>query len=111
VKKRDASSTGKFVVFTDLDGTLLTSSFEKAMPALEAVHELRIPIVFVSSKTRAEIEVYRKRLDNGHPFVFETGGESIFLRDTFPFMGSAISRAGMRSYLWAHAMKRYENGS
>ena len=52
-----------FILFTDLDGTLLdgrTYSFEKAKPALEAIQRLRIPLVFVSSKTRGEIEVYRK---------------------------------------------------
>lgn len=65
------------VIFTDLDGTLLdagTYSFEQALPALELVRERNIPLVIVSSKTRAEIEVWRRKLGNGHPFISENGG-------------------------------------
>jgi len=67
----------KIIVFTDLDGTLLhprTYSFEAAMPALKLIKEKDIPLILCSSKTRAEIEVYRKKLDNQHPFVSENGG-------------------------------------
>jgi mannosyl-3-phosphoglycerate phosphatase len=97
LKKRDTSNTGKFVLFTDLDGTLLdarTYSFDKAMPALDAVRERRIPLIFVSSKTRAEIEVYRKRLDNGHPFISENGGGIYLPAGYFPFHGSDDRRDG-----------------
>jgi mannosyl-3-phosphoglycerate phosphatase family protein len=79
---------GGLVIFTDLDGTLLdgrTYSFEKALPALEIVHKLSIPLVFVTSKTREEIEVYRKRLDNVHPFISENGGGIYIPQDYFPF--------------------------
>jgi mannosyl-3-phosphoglycerate phosphatase family protein len=65
------------VVFTDLDGTLLdheTYSFSAAMPALELLRGKCIPLVFCSSKTRAEIEIWRKRLGNHHPFIAENGG-------------------------------------
>jgi len=67
----------KLVIFTDLDGTLLhpkTYSFEAAMPALTLIKEKEIPLILCSSKTRAEIEVYRRRLDNSHPFISENGG-------------------------------------
>ncbi len=67
----------QIVIFTDLDGTLLhprTYSFEEAKPALDMLRSRSIPLVLCSSKTRAEIEVYRKRLNNGHPFVSENGG-------------------------------------
>ena len=67
----------KIIVFTDLDGTLLhprTYSFEAAMPALKLIKEKDVPLILCSSKTRAEIEVYRKKLDNQHPFVSENGG-------------------------------------
>jgi len=97
LKKRDTSNTGKFVLFTDLDGTLLdarTYSFDKAMPALDAVRERRIPLIFVSSKTRAEIEVYRKRLDNGHPFISENGGGIYLPAGYFPFHVSDDRRDG-----------------
>lgn len=65
------------VIFTDLDGTLLdhdTYSFTAALPALELVKLKRIPLVFCSSKTRAEIGCLRERLGNLHPFISENGG-------------------------------------
>lgn len=65
------------IIFTDLDGTLLhpmTYSFEEAMPALKLCRERGIPLILCSSKTRAEIEVYRQRLKNEHPFIPENGG-------------------------------------
>jgi mannosyl-3-phosphoglycerate phosphatase len=46
-------------VFTDLDGSLLghhTYSFENALPALEHIREQRIPLVYITSKTRPEVE-------------------------------------------------------
>jgi mannosyl-3-phosphoglycerate phosphatase len=67
----------KYVVFTDLDGTLIdhdTYSYEAAKPALTALKEQDIPLVFCTSKTRAEIEVYIKELDSPHPFISENGG-------------------------------------
>ncbi|KAF0201360.1 MAG: hydroxypyruvate [Gallionellaceae bacterium] len=65
------------IIFSDLDGTLLdpvTYSHREACPALSRVHELHIPLILCSSKTRAEIEVCRQRLDNTHPFISENGG-------------------------------------
>ena len=78
----------KIVIFTDLDGTLLhplTYSYQEALPALELVRKREIPLVLCSSKTRAEIEVYRKRLDNGHPFISENGGGIFVPQGYFPF--------------------------
>jgi len=73
------SESGKkmFVIFSDLDGTLLdhaSYSFEPALPALEALKESGIPLVLCSSKTRFEIESLRKKLANEHPFIIENGG-------------------------------------
>lgn len=73
------------IIFTDLDGTLLdheTYSFEQALPALELIRELDMPLVVCSSKTRKEIEWYRKKLGNNHPFVSENGG-GIFVPDGY----------------------------
>jgi mannosyl-3-phosphoglycerate phosphatase len=66
----------RLIIFTDLDETLLerhTYSFEKAEPALSLLREKDIPMVIVSSKTMAEIEHYRRKLDNRHPFIAENG--------------------------------------
>jgi mannosyl-3-phosphoglycerate phosphatase family protein len=65
------------VIFTDLDGTLLdheTYTFEPALQALRLIRESGVPLVICSSKTRGEIERYRQRLGNRHPFISENGG-------------------------------------
>jgi mannosyl-3-phosphoglycerate phosphatase len=65
------------LVFSDLDGTLLdarTYAFEPARPALEALREAGVPLVFSTSKTRAETERWRQVLANVHPFIVENGG-------------------------------------
>ena len=65
-----------FIVFTDLDGTLLDHaySYEAATPALTALEQNKIPLVLVSSKTRAEIEPLRARMGHHDPFIVENGG-------------------------------------
>ena len=81
-------TTPKLVIFTDLDGTLLdrdTYSFSAAKPALHLIRLKNIPLVLSSSKTRAEIEVYRKQLENAHPFVSENGGAVFIPKGTFSF--------------------------
>jgi mannosyl-3-phosphoglycerate phosphatase family protein len=75
------------LVFSDLDETLLdekTYSFEAALAALHALRELNIPLILCSSKTRAEIEFWRERLENQHPFVVENGGAIFVPRQYFP---------------------------
>lgn len=78
----------KTIIFTDLDGTLLDSetySFEEALPALKLLRERHIPLIICSSKTRAEIEYYRKLLENHDPFISENGGGIYIPRGYFPF--------------------------
>jgi mannosyl-3-phosphoglycerate phosphatase len=74
------------IVFTDLDGTLLDDSysFAAAQPALRKMAELDIPLVLCSSKTRKEIEHYRKKLGNSHPFISENGGGVFIPEGYFP---------------------------
>ncbi|HEX5339190.1 MAG TPA: HAD-IIB family hydrolase [Gallionella sp.] len=65
------------IIFSDLDGTLLDAadySFAAALPALARLHALDMPLILCSSKSRAEMEVYRHRLNNHHPFIAENGG-------------------------------------
>jgi mannosyl-3-phosphoglycerate phosphatase family protein len=78
----------KIVIITDLDGTLLhpqTYSFKEAQPALQLIRKMKIPLIFCSSKTRAEIEVYRKKLTNHHPFISENGGGIFIPEEYFSF--------------------------
>ena len=78
----------KLIIFTDLDGTLLdysNYSFEAAMPALQLIKEKNIPLIICSSKTRKEIEHYRKKLYNLHPFISENGGGIFIPKGYFNF--------------------------
>lgn len=79
----------KTVIFTDLDGTLLDEasySYAEAHPALDLVVKSKTPLIFCSSKTRAELEGYRARMNNTHPFISENGG-GIFVPQGY-FTGS-----------------------
>ncbi len=82
------TTTPKWIIFSDLDGTLLDSetySFEEALPALKAIQQKGIPLILSSSKTRAEIEIYRKKIENDHPFISENGGAIFVPKDYFSF--------------------------
>jgi mannosyl-3-phosphoglycerate phosphatase family protein len=86
------------IVITDLDGTLLdaaTYSFDAALPALDLLRRREVPLVICSSKTRAEIEVYRERLGNRHPFIAENGGGIYIPRGYFPFAVDAAERGDL----------------
>ena len=76
------------VIFTDLDGTLLdgnTYAFDAATEALDAVRSRQIPVILVSSKTRAEMEPLRFRVRLNDPFVVENGGGIFIPKGYFPF--------------------------
>ncbi|MGE5646938.1 MAG: HAD-IIB family hydrolase [Acidobacteriota bacterium] len=76
------------ILFTDLDGTLLhshTYSSEPAAPALLLLKQLGIPLIFCTSKTRAEVELWRERLGIDDPFVVENGGAVYVPRGYFSF--------------------------
>jgi len=78
----------KLVLFTDLDGTLLdpiTYSYEKALSSIEYLQQKGIPIIFCSAKTRAEQEVYHKKLEIYDPFIVENGGAIFIPEGYFPF--------------------------
>ena len=80
---REARRLPNIVIFSDLDGTLLhpeTYRWESAETAIELCKRLGIPIVLVSSKTRAEIEIIREEMELSSPFVSENGG-AIFLEE------------------------------
>ncbi len=74
------------IVFTDLDGTVLdreTYSWEAARPALAWLKDQAVPWVMVTSKTRAEVQHWRRVLGNVHPFVVENGGAIFVPRSYF----------------------------
>lgn len=97
----------KFVIFTDLDGTLLdysTYSYEAAMQALHLIKEREVPLIICSSKTGKEIEHYRNKLDNHDPFISENGG-GIFLPRGH-FAEKVIQKTGPVVYEGAYAVIR-----
>ena len=65
------------VVYTDLDGTLLdhdSYAFEPALPALQRLASLNVPVIPVTSKTLAELLVLGRELDLHGPCITENGG-------------------------------------
>lgn len=80
------TARGQIIIFTDLDGTLLDESytFAAAEEALREVMEQDLPLVICSSKTRKEIEHYRDKLGNSHPFISENGGGIFIPQFYFP---------------------------
>ncbi len=97
------------VVFTDLDGTLLdaeTYSADAAKPALKRLKELSIPLIFCTSKTRAEVEVWRNALQNRDPFVVENGG-ALFIPNRY-FPHPVASSTHRNSYTVIELGTRYQ---
>ncbi|WP_334062277.1 HAD-IIB family hydrolase [Alteromonas genovensis] len=75
----------KTLVFTDMDGTLLdhhTYSFEAAKPALTALDKKQIPVIPTTSKTFAELQPLREKIDLTGPFIIENGA-AIFIPHGF----------------------------
>lgn len=69
------------VIFTDLDGSLLDHdgySCKDATPALKMIRRQAIPLVFVTSKTRGEVERLQEEMGIREPFIAENGGGIFF---------------------------------
>ncbi len=80
-------STPRWVIFTDLDGTLLdheTYSWDAARPALERCRRLNAAVVLCSSKTRAELAWLRGEMGLDHPFITENGAGIFVPQGYFP---------------------------
>jgi mannosyl-3-phosphoglycerate phosphatase len=78
----------QLIIYTDLDGTLLdhdSYAADAALPALRAAQHCGIPVIFCSSKTRAEIEAWRETLNVHDPFIVENGGAIYVPVGYFPF--------------------------
>ena len=112
------SSAPALIVFSDLDGTLLdhdTYSWAEATPALDALEARGVPLVLVSSKTRAELLPLRLALGNTHPYIVENGAASFvpagYFDDSGPVAGSdsCISQGPSRAEL-QHALYRARDG-
>lgn len=75
-------------VFTDLDNCLLdhdTYTFEPALPALARLRAASAKVIFVTSKTRAEVEFWHRKIGLTHPSIVENGG-AVIREDGTPFI-------------------------
>jgi mannosyl-3-phosphoglycerate phosphatase len=87
----------KMLVFTDLDGSLIdhdTYDFGAARPALDQLRSRAIPVIICSSKTRAEIEVYRGRMGLDTPFITENGGAILIPHHVLDLTGTDFVQKG-----------------
>lgn len=76
---------GNMIIFSDIDGTIIdkeTYSFQESLGTLKRLLSLKIPVILVSSKSAAEIELYRQRMGISDPFVSENGG-AVFIPQNY----------------------------
>lgn len=91
-----------YIVFSDLDGTILDDhdySYQDSLPGIESLKYLNIPLILVSSKTHAEMLIIRQNLGLNTPFVFENGGGIADLpmeNNSITLLGSGIE--SLQSY-------------
>lgn len=82
------------IIFTDLDGTLLDGEdydYSAAIPMLETLKAQQVPVIPVTSKTRAEVEARRQELAWSDPFIVENGS-GVFADE--PQVGYCLKRFG-----------------
>jgi len=87
----------QFLIFTDLDGTLMdhdTYEFQEAETALGVLRRQSIPVIICSSKTRAEIELCRRRMGLKAPFIVENGAAIFIPRDMLNLRGESFVPRG-----------------
>ena len=78
----------KIIIFSDLDGTLLSKkdySFDSAKAALNQIKKEQIPLILCTSKTYSEVIYYQRLLQIEHPFIIENGGAIYIPKDYFSF--------------------------
>ncbi|MGF1460301.1 MAG: HAD-IIB family hydrolase [Leptolyngbyaceae cyanobacterium] len=76
------------LLFTDLDGTLLNGksyAYQAALPVLATLKQRHIPVIPVTSKTRAEVETLIQEIELMDPFVVENGSAIYIPRANCPF--------------------------
>lgn len=75
------------MIFADLDGTFLDEGYgcHHTKPIVDQLHALGGSVVFCSSKTREEIEYYRRSAGIDEPFIAENGGTIYIPKGYFPF--------------------------
>jgi mannosyl-3-phosphoglycerate phosphatase len=73
-----------YIVFSDLDGTLLNHddySFKEALPLIEYLNKNFVPLIFNTSKTKNECLRLQKEMGIKAPFIVENGAAIFGLED------------------------------
>ena len=68
--------SNNFVIFTDLDGSLLNHgdySFHEALPMLSFIKQHQIDLIYTTSKTRVECTLLQEKMGINSPFIVENG--------------------------------------
>ncbi len=88
----------QFVVFTDLDGTLLdynNYSYAPAIPGIKRLKDEKIPLVLVTSKTLSELQVLLHVLKLRSPVIAENGALLAFPKAYFEGISNLESDGDM----------------
>jgi mannosyl-3-phosphoglycerate phosphatase len=94
-----------YLVFTDLDGTLLNHDDYSFHDALESIKELQkrsIPIIIITSKTFAEVVDLQKEIGILHPFIVENGAGTFIPKDC-PLASTVIYKEEWTKVSSAHS--------
>ncbi len=102
--------TRKYIVFSDLDGTLLdhlSYSYAPANDALAFLQKNSIPLILVSSKTRPEMMAYQNSMHlEGTPFVVENGAAIYTKPGYFPMEPDSDDIEGLWCYRFGPSFER-----
>ena len=93
-----------YIVFSDLDGTLLDHhdySFDAALESIAALQALNIPIVLNTSKTAAETAEIRSALKLDDAFIIENGAAAYLPKTQFM---SAPPQTVSVGEFWCHQL-------
>lgn len=74
----------KYIIFTDLDGTFLdhfSYSYKDAISCIDIIKEKNIPLVFITSKTKLEVEKIISEIEYNIIFSVENGAAVYFPGD------------------------------
>ena len=83
-----------WLIFTDLDGTLLDSqtySYEEAEEAITSLKSKNYPIIPCTSKTHHEVNILRSEAGLESPFITENGSAIFYSENFFPDSEKTLS--------------------
>ncbi len=85
----------RYIIFTDLDGTLLNHedyTYAEAKPMLAWLKLQGIPVVFTTSKTRKECTLLQDEMGVNDPFIIENGAAICRREETLEVLGAPYAK-------------------